>query len=137
MIKKELRIVNVEDLKPYDGNPRRNNQSAKIVAKSIQTYGYINPIVVTDELVVLAGHTRLKALKLLGYTQIDVLVVHGLTKEQIDGFVIADNRVGEFSQWNYAAVERMLKDREATDLEQFGMYSYENAQKEMEALLNE
>ena len=87
MIKKELRIVNVEDLKPYDGNPRRNNQSAKIVAKSIQTYGYINPIVVTDELVVLAGHTRLKALKLLGYTQIDVLVVHGLTKEQIDGFV--------------------------------------------------
>lgn len=136
-MKKELRVVKLDDLKPYDGNPRRNNKSAQIVAKSIQAYGYINPIVVTDELVVLAGHTRLKALRLLGWTEADVLVVSGLTKEQIDGFVIADNRVGEYSQWNYSAVDRLItKNTNDPLLNELGMTSFENNKIELEKLID-
>ena len=103
-IKKEMKTVGIKELVPYPRNPRRNNKSAKIVAESIKEYGYINPIIVTDGLMILAGHTRLKALKLLKYKEVEVLVIHGLSQKQIDGFVIADNRVGEYSQWNYAEI---------------------------------
>jgi site-specific DNA-methyltransferase (adenine-specific) len=136
-MKKELRLVKLDDLKPYDGNPRRNNKSAQIVAKSIQTYGYINPIVVTDQLVVLAGHTRLKALRILGWTEAEVLVVSGLTKEQIDGFVIADNRVGEFSQWNYSAVDKLVsKTTKDPFMKELGITSFTENKSELEKLIN-
>jgi len=62
-----MKTVGIDELIPYPGNPRRNNKSAKIVAESIKEYGYINPIIVTEGLMVLAGHTRLKALKILKF----------------------------------------------------------------------
>ena len=97
------------------GIPRHNNESAKQVAKSIESFGYINPIVVDDELVILAGNTRFKVIQLLGLSkedEIDVLQVCGLTNEQKRGFVIADNRVAEYSKWNMSALDRMLGDGE-------------------------
>ncbi len=107
------------------------------MAKSIKAYGYINPIVVNDELVVLAGHTRLKALRILGWTEAEVLVVSGLTKEQIDGFVIADNRVGEFSQWNYSAVDKLVTSTtKDTLLKELGMTSFKDNKSELEKLIN-
>lgn len=134
-MEKKLIEVNVEDLVPYGRNPRRNNKSAKIVAKSIEAYGYINPIVVTDKLMVLAGHTRLKALKILGYKKIDVLVVSGLTEDQIKGFVIADNRVGEYSQWNYAEIDRLMSENPDELMGELGLTSFSNNKKELENLL--
>ena len=107
-IKKRLKVVKMSELKPYDGNPRHNSESAKVVAQSIEQFGYINPIVVTDKNIVLAGHTRMKALKILKQKEVEVLEVSGLTQKQIDGFVIADNRVGEYSTWNFTAMDKML-----------------------------
>lgn len=136
-ITKELRLVKVADLVPYPGNPRRNNKSAKIVAKSIETYGYINPIVATEKLVVMAGNTRLKALKLLGVEECDVLVVKGLTQEQIDGFVIADNRVGEYSQWNFSGIDRMVTNKVKDPfMKELGITSREENKKALEELIN-
>lgn len=138
MIKRELKTVKVDDLIPYEANPRRNNKSAKIVAKSIEAYGYINPILVTDKNIILAGHTRLKALKLLGIEEVEVLVISGLSDEQIHGFVIADNRVGEYSRWNYAAVDRMMTGVSKDDklLKELGMSSFVDNKKDLEDLIN-
>ena len=138
MIKRELKNVKVGDLIPYEANPRRNNKSAKIVAKSIEAYGYINPILVTDKNIILAGHTRLKALKLLGIEEVEVLVISGLSDEQIHGFVIADNRVGEYSRWNYAAVDRMMAGVSKDDklLKELGMSSFVDNKKNLEDLIN-
>ena len=97
-INKRLKTVPVADLKLYPGNPRRNNESAKMVAKSIAAFGYINPIVVNPDNYILAGNTRCKALRILGVEEIDVLEVSGLTEQEERNFVIVDNRVGEFSQ---------------------------------------
>lgn len=140
-ITKEIRVVRMGDLKLYPGNPRRNNKSAKVVAKSIKEYGYINPIVATDDLTIIAGNTRFKALKYLGLEEndeIDVLVIKGLTEEQIRGFVIADNRAGEFSQWNYSAVERMMSDgqTDTATLKEMGMSSFADNKKDLEDLIN-
>ena len=134
-IKKELRLVKLADLKPYGRNPRRNNKSAKVVAQSIKTYGYLNPVLVTDELLVLAGHTRLKAMKILGIKEEEVLVVSGLSEEQIRGFVIADNRVGEFSQWNYAEIDRLMTEGEDEFMKELGLSSFSNNKKDLEDLL--
>lgn len=138
MFKKELIKVKLNDLKSYDGNPRHNNKSAQVVAESIKLYGYINPIVIDESNVILAGNTRFKALKLLGtYDEIDVLRVSGLSEKQKNGFVIADNKVGEYSKWNYAALERMLEngelDRES--LEGFGILSVKQTKKKLEHLI--
>lgn len=137
-MKKELIKVKLDDLKSYGGNPRHNNKSAHQVAKSIELYGYINPIVVDENNVILAGNTRFKALKLLGsFDEIDVLRVSGLTRSQKNGFVIADNKAGEFSKWNYAALERMLEncelDKEA--LECFGILSVKQTKKKLEEMI--
>lgn len=136
-VEKKLVTVPVSDLKGYPGNPRHNNKSAKIVAKSIQEYGYINPIVVNEDLVILAGNTRHKALKYLGIQEVEVLMVSGLTEEQEKGFVIADNRVGEYSTWNMSAVSRMadgMKDNAL--MEDLGIRSVEKMKDELEALIN-
>lgn len=77
---KKIVKVKIGDLKPFGGNPRHNNESAKQVAKSIESFGYINPIVVDDGFVILAGNTRFKAIQLLGLSkddEIDVLQVCG------------------------------------------------------------
>ena len=108
-----------------------------MVAKSIEQFGYINPIVVDENYVILAGNTRFKALNLLGYKEAEVLVVSGLTETQKNGFVIADNRAGEYSKWNMAALERMLEnsDLDTEVLEEFGILSVSKTKKKLEKLI--
>lgn len=136
-MKKELKVVSLDQLNGYGGNPRHNNKSAEMVAKSIEQFGYINPIVVDENYVILAGNTRFKALNLLGYKEAEVLVVSGLTEIQKNGFVIADNRAGEYSKWNMAALERMLEnsDLDTEVLEEFGILSVSKTKKKLEKLI--
>lgn len=136
-MKKELKVASLDQLKGYGGNPRHNNKSAEMVAKSIEQFGYINPIVVDENYVILAGNTRFKALNLLGYKEAEVLVVSGLTEIQKNGFVIADNRAGEYSKWNMAALERMLEnsDLDTEVLEEFGILSVSKTKKKLEKLI--
>nr|DAQ73125.1 MAG TPA: ParB protein [Caudoviricetes sp.] len=138
---KKIVKVKIGDLKPFGGNPRHNNESAKQVAKSIESFGYINPIVVDDEFVILAGNTRFKAIQLLGLSkedEIDVLQVCGLTNEQKRGFVIADNRVAEYSKWNMSALDRMLGDGEMDMqmLADFGILNVKATKKKLEKELD-
>ena len=138
-VEKRLKVVRVEDLKHFKGNPRRNNASAKIVAKSIEEFGYVCPIIVDEENVVLAGNTRLKALRLLGVEEIDVVEVIGLTDEQKTNFVLADNRVNEYSRWNWEQVNRIAEKQEASGqseiLGTLGMKSRAQHLKELEEKL--
>jgi ParB-like chromosome segregation protein Spo0J len=136
-MKKELIEVDIEKLVPYGRNPRRNNKSAKIVAKSMEAYGYINPIIVTDKLMILAGHTRLKALKILKHQgKLEVLMVTGLTEKQIMGFIIADNRVGEYSQWNYAEIDRLMTENPDEFMDELGLKSHASNKRDMEGLFD-
>lgn len=139
-MKKELVFVKIKDLKGFEGNPRHNNASAKMVAKSIEEFGYINPIVVDENHTILAGNTRFKALKLLGYQpdqEIDVLRVSGLTEAQKNGFVIVDNRSGEYSKHNVTALERMVNTMELDQnlLEEFGILSTKKTKKKLEEMI--
>ena len=98
----EIKVVykNVDDLHPYENNPRRNDKAVAVVAESIKAYGFKVPCIITQDGVLVTGHTRYKAAKKLGISEIPCVIADDLTDEQINEFRIADNKVGEISQWN-------------------------------------
>lgn len=95
---------------PYARNPRRNEKAVATVAASIAEFGWRQPIVVDDQMVVLAGHTRLKAARQLGLATAPVHVAKGLTEAQARAFRIMDNRSSENAEWDDALLGLELGD---------------------------
>lgn len=110
--------VAIKDLKPYDKNPRKNDGAVDAVAESIDQCGYITPIVCDENLLILAGETRLKALKKRRVKRAEVLQVTGLTEEQKKKYRLLDNKVGEIAEWDID-----LLAEELTDID-FGDYDF-------------
>ena len=78
----EIKRVPYGQIKPYESNPRLNDEAVDAVAESIRQCGYCAPIVVDENMVILAGHTRHKALaKLGGYDECEVCIVKGLSQD--------------------------------------------------------
>jgi hypothetical protein len=94
----ELRPIG--SIRPYEKNPRLNDDAVAAVANSITAFGWRQPIVVDEEGVIIAGHTRWKAAQRLGLEMVPVHVATGLTPEQIRAYRIADNRTSELAEWN-------------------------------------
>jgi DNA modification methylase len=88
-------------LHPYAGNPRRHTRAQiKKLASLIKRYGFTSAIAVDEEHVVLAGHGRLEAAKLLGLPEVPVLLVEGLSAPEKIALRIADNRVADESSFD-------------------------------------
>ncbi len=87
---------------PYARNPRQAPEAAIAkVAASLQEFGFRQPIVVDEEHVVIAGHTRLLAARQLGLEQVPVHVACGLTPQQVKAYRIADNRSAQETTWDF------------------------------------
>ena len=82
----EVETSSIDRVKPYDKNPRINDAAVDAVARSIQEFGFRQPIVVDEAGVIIVGHTRWKAAKKLGLEQVPVHVARGLTPEQARGY---------------------------------------------------
>src|SRR5207253_1974952 len=95
----ELRPIS--DIKPYPGNPRINDGAVELVAASIRTYGFRQPIVVDEAGVIICGHTRYKAALKLGRETVPVHVARDLTPEQVRAYRIADNKSAERAEWDF------------------------------------
>lgn len=100
----------LSELIPYENNPRINDDAVDDVAESIRQCTYIAPIVIDEDGVILAGHTRYKALRKLGYKDCDVIVVSGLTEEQKRKYRLYDNKTSEFSSWDQRKLAEELCD---------------------------
>lgn len=96
----QIKEVPISDVKPYENNPRDNDGAVEATAKSIKEFGWQQPIVVDKDMVVIAGHTRLKAAKKLGFSKVPVVVADGLTEAQVKAYRLADNKVSETSIWD-------------------------------------
>lgn len=97
-----VRDVGIGTIKPYAKNPRKNEAAVAKVAASIKEFGWRQPIVVDEDMVVLAGHTRLLAAKRLGMATVPVHVALGLSPAQRRAFRLADNRSGAEAEWDDA-----------------------------------
>ena len=89
-----------DSVRPYPGNPRRNDDAVEAVAMSLTEFGFRQPIVVGAEGVIIVGHTRLKAALQLGLTEVPVHVAAGLTPAQTRAYRLADNRTASIATWD-------------------------------------
>lgn len=116
----DLEIVTtpVEALRPYSKNARTHSddQIAQLVG-SIQEYGFINPILIDEDAVIIAGHGRLEAAMLAGMDAVPTITIAGLTEEQRRAYVIADNKLALNAEWDF----NMLKD----ELQQLGELDFD------------
>jgi len=96
----EVSMMKTDSLIPYEDNPRVNDKAVQKVVQSIEAVGWKVPIIVDENLVILAGHTRLKAAQVLGHEEVPVHVGHKLTEEQKRAFRIMDNKSADFSEWD-------------------------------------
>lgn len=115
-------IINIalKDLKPYENNPRKNDDAVKYVAESIKEFGFKVPIVIDKNNVIVAGHTRYKAAKKLKMSEVPCIIADDLTDEQIKAFRLADNKVAEKSEWDFDLLNTELDDIIDLDMELFG-----------------
>lgn len=85
------------DLKPYEKNPRKNDNAVNAVANSIKQFGFKVPIVIDADNVIICGDTRYKAAQKLGLESVPCVVADDLTPEQIKAFRLVDNKTAELS----------------------------------------
>lgn len=122
-----MKIVNkkIDDLIPYENNPRNNDDAVEFVANSIKEFGFKVPIIIDKNNVIVAGHTRYKASQKLGLETVPCVVADDLTEEQIKAFRLADNKTAEIATWDYDLLEKELADLVDFDMSDFGFDIFE------------
>ena len=96
----QILTLPIGEIRPYEKNPRKNENAVKYVKESIRQFGFKVPIVIDSNRIIVCGHTRLLAAKSLGLTEVPCIMADDLTDEQIKAFRLADNKVGEFAEWD-------------------------------------
>lgn len=125
--------MKLKDIKPYEKNPRINENAVEKVVNSIKEFGFQAPIIIDENNVIIAGHTRHKAAQELGLAVVPCVVAAGLTDAQIKAYRIADNKTAEFAEWDDILLAGELTELSSleVDLETLGFEEWE-----LEHLLN-
>lgn len=105
----------IDEISPYEGNPRKTDGAVAAVAESIKRFGFKVPIVVDSNMVIIAGHTRLEAAKKIGLEKVPVIVAEDLSEDQAKAFRLADNKTAEIAAWDFEKLEEELEDLDADE----------------------
>lgn len=122
--------INIDEIKPYEKNPRKNDQAVDAVANSIKEFGFKVPIVIDQDGTIVAGHTRYKAAKKLKMESVPCIIADDLTPEQVKAYRLADNKVGESSEWDMGLLDQELDGIFDLDMRNFGFLEEEEEKKE-------
>jgi DNA modification methylase len=124
MSKLAIQYVSPQDVRPYTGNARTHSKrQIRQIADSIQRFGFANPVLVSGNHEVIAGHGRLAAAKLLGLASVPIVVLADMTEADRRAYVIADNKLAELAGWDRdtLAIElQFLQDVQFEDIEVTG-----------------
>jgi site-specific DNA-methyltransferase (adenine-specific) len=132
-------LLPLAEIRPYDKNPRKNAEAVKYVKESIRQFGFKVPIVIDSNRVIVCGHTRLLAAKSLGMTEVPCIMADDLTDDQVKAFRLADNKVGEFADWDLGLLGDELDaiaDASDIDMGDFG-FDLSEMEEETEAEVTE
>lgn len=124
MNEEKIVMMFTDELIPYNNNPRVNDGAVDAVAKSIEEFGFRNPIIVDKNNVIIAGHTRLKASQKLGLKKVPVIVADDLTDEQVNALRLVDNKTGELADWDFEKLQKELEGLNI-DMTEFGFENIE------------
>jgi len=113
----KIEMIPIGAIKEYDRNPRNNDDAVGPVGESIKAFGFKVPVIVDGENVLVAGHTRVKAARQLGMTEVPAVRADDLTPEQIRAFRIADNKLHELASWDLEMLPSELAELQALDVD--------------------
>jgi site-specific DNA-methyltransferase (adenine-specific) len=105
----KIQTLPLDDIKPYWRNPRKNEGAVEAVKQSITDYGFNQPIILDVKKVIIAGHTRYKALMELGWKEAPCVVID-LPPAKAKEYRIADNKTSELSEWDMDALIPELRE---------------------------
>ena len=117
MNREEIVYKKISELKLNPKNPRKNDGAVDAVAKSIEKYGFKNPLIIDENNVVWCGNTRLKASRKLKLTEAPCIVVKDLTEQQIREYALLDNKTNEIADWDLELLTEELQDLDLSDFE--------------------
>ena len=106
----EIVTLKLSEIIPYERNPRKNDAAVEDLAESIRQCGYRARIIVDENNIILAGHTRLKALQLLGWKEAEVQRELDMPDEMKRKYRLLDNKISEKSTWDFELLEWELED---------------------------
>ena len=95
-----VKTIPLTEIHPYANNPRKNDEAVAGVAASIKRFGFLIPMVIDRNGEIICGHTRYKAAKQLGLTEVPCVIADELTEDEIRAFRLADNKVSEKATWD-------------------------------------
>lgn len=105
----EIIIKSVDEIHEYENNPRNNDDAVQYVAESIKEFGFKAPILIDQDGIIIAGHTRVKAARQLDMKKLPCIVADDLTDDQIKAYRLIDNKCGEISGWDFDKLEQELE----------------------------
>lgn len=120
----------VSEIKPYEKNPRKNDEAVKFVKASIENFGFKVPIVIDKNNTIVCGHTRWKAAKELKMKTVPCIMADDLNEEQIKAFRLADNKTNEAAEWDFELLDFEMSGIETINMQDFGFqkidFSFDN-----------
>ena len=115
--KENIVYKKVKELKLNAKNPRKNDGAVDTVAKSIEKYGFKNPLIVDTNNVVYCGNTRLKAARKLGIEEVPCIIADDLTEQQIREYALLDNKTNEIADWDMELLNDELSELDLSDFD--------------------
>ena len=103
-----IREISIARLKEYENNPRNNDLAVEKVKYSIERFGFLFPVVVDINYVIVCGHTRVRACREMGIQAVPCIIADELTDEQINLFRLVDNKTSEYSDWDFEKLKSEL-----------------------------
>lgn len=117
MDKEKIVYKKIEELHLNERNPRKNDEAVATVAKSIEKYGFRNPLIIDSNGKIYCGNTRFKAAKKLGLTECPCIVADDLTEQQIREYALIDNKSNEIADWDFDLLSEELADLDLDDFD--------------------
>ena len=121
---KEIKYISIEEVIPYENNPRKNEEAVKMAAKSIEDFGFNVPLLIDKDNVIIAGHTRYKAAKELGLKEVPCIVLD-LDENLAKQYRIVDNKTSDLSSWDYEKLTFEMDSIPGIDFSFFGLNNEE------------
>ncbi|WP_243288758.1 site-specific DNA-methyltransferase [Geothrix terrae] len=113
-----IQQVSIGDLHPSSSNPRvHTRKQVRQIAESIKAFGFNVPVLVDGQNRVIAGHGRLQAATLLGWTEVPTICLEHLTEAQAKAFMVADNKLTENAAWDDRLLGEAFRDLSLQELE--------------------
>lgn len=113
----KIENINITDIRAYKNNPKLHNraQVAKI-RESIREFGFINPVLLDENLEIIAGHGRVAAARDIGICDVPAIILSHLTDAQKRAYRIADNKLTELGKWSIEALNLEFAELSKLDL---------------------